>query len=161
MYPMTYQIKNKNFSKTILYQLTEVLAKHRKEITRLRDTKNEKSKKIEFLLKNDLQKLGFNHSVTNESYPLFKKGSMFEVDFYHPDLKVAIEIEKSNLYSKVWLALYKQLESKEIKHGIILVPTIKHSKSKVENTFELTYQRIINNSINLLSNIESLTIIGY
>lgn len=161
MYPKTYQIKNKNFSKSTLYQLTEVLAKYRKEITKFRDTKNEKSKKIELLLKDDFGKIGFLHSVTNETYPLFKKGSMFEVDFYHPELKIAIEIEKSNLYSKVWLALYKQLESKEIKHGIIMVPTLKHTKSKVENTFEVTYQRIINNSENLLSNLDSLTIIGY
>lgn len=161
MYPNIYYIKNKDFSKETLYQLTDVLAKHREEIIKFRDTKNEKSKKIEILVKDDFEKLGFLHSVTNDTYPLFKKGSLFEVDFYHPQHKIAIEIEKSNLYSKVWLALYKQLESKEIKHGIIMVPSIKYSKSKVENTFQLTYQRIISNSVNLLKNIDSLIIIGY
>ncbi len=161
MYPKIYQIRENNISKDKLYQLTDVLAKHKNKIIKIRDTKNEKSKKIELLLKKDFEKLGFWHSVTNESYPLFKVDSLFEVDFYNPQEKIAIEIEKSNLYSKVWLALYKQLESTEIKHGIIMVPSIKHSKSKVEDTFEITHQRIINNSENLLSHLDSLTIIGY
>lgn len=161
MYPKTYQIRDNNLSKDKLYQLNTVLAKHKDKIIHLRDTKNEKSKKIELLLKKDLCQLGFMHSVTNDTYPLFKKGSLFEVDFYHPHEKIGIEIEKSNLYSKVWLALFKQLESKEIKHGIIMVPIIKYSKSKVENTFEITYQRIINNSVHMLDHLDSLTIIGY
>ncbi|WP_350344935.1 hypothetical protein PRVXT_001381 [Proteinivorax tanatarense] len=161
MYPKVYQIKGETTSKSKLYQLSNVLAKHKNEIKRLRDTKHEKSKKIELLIKPDLKKYGYLHSVTNKDLGIFKNNSLFEVDFYNPTTKTAIEIEKSNLYTKVWLALYKQLESPIIDHGIIMVPQEKHTKTKKENTFELTYKRVENNTQYLLFHLKSLTIIGY
>ncbi|WP_353892114.1 hypothetical protein PRVXH_001438 [Proteinivorax hydrogeniformans] len=161
MYPRVYQIKKEEASKDKLYQLSAVLAKYKEQIQILRDTKHEKSKKIELLLKPDLKQDGYLHSVTNKDLAIFKTNSLFEVDFYNPKTKTAIEIEKSNLYAKVWLALYKQLESPIVEHGIIMVPEIKYVKSKQENTFELTYKRVENNTQYLLEHLKSLTIIGY
>ncbi|MTI95162.1 MAG: hypothetical protein FH749_06690 [Firmicutes bacterium] len=159
-YPYYYIVKNK-LTQPVLNDIFTAIAEHREYIEMIRDTKHEKSKKIELTLAPTLKGLGFCHSVTNKQFPLFKPPSQFEVDFYHPDKKIAIEIERSNLYTKVWLALYKMLESSLVSHGIICVPIRRIVRNAPENSFELTAKRIRDNTENLLSHLDSLIVLGY
>jgi|SRR5690554_199580 len=159
-YPPYYIIKGKLAQQDLTVILNSII-ENRCYIEKIRDTKNEKSRKIELALKPDLEKFGFIHSVTNKKYPLFKEGSMFEVDFYNPDRGIAMEIERSNLYTKVWLALIKMLESDKIRHGLILVPTRRTVRNSTEKSFDLTYKRLRDNTHNILQHLESLTVLGY
>ena len=159
-YPLYYSIKSQP-PQPGLAEILHCLKTHRNYIEEVRDTKNEKSRKIELVLKEDLGELGFTHSATNRNFPLFQENSLFEIDFFNPRTGTAIEIERSNLYTKVWLALYKMLESNLVKHGMILVPIRRIVRNYPENSFELTYKRLRDNAHNLLQHLESLIVIGY
>ncbi|HOB35132.1 MAG: hypothetical protein GX090_06035 [Firmicutes bacterium] len=159
-YPLYYIIKTAMAQQQLAEILSAVRA-HKTYIEQIRDTKNEKSRKIELVLKPELKKLGFIHSATNKDYPLFVRGSQFEIDFYNPRTETAIEIERSNLYTKVWLALYKMLESNIIKHGLIFVPTRRIVRNYPEYSYELTCKRLRDNAHNLLHHLESLVVVGY
>lgn len=159
-YPLYYIIKSPT-SQPELGKVLSCIKTHRNYIEQVRDTKNEKSRKIELVLKQDLGKLGFTHSATNRNYPLFQERSLFEIDFFNPLTGTAIEIERSNLYTKVWLALYKMLESNLVKHGMILVPIRRIVRNCPEDSFELTYKRLRDNAHNLLQHLESLIVVGY
>lgn len=160
VYPLYYIIKNQPAQPDLAAVLAEV-RRHRGVIQRIRDTKNEKSRKIELVLKPGLAELGYQHSVTNNDYPLFHRGSQFEVDFYNPRRQVAVEIERSNLYTKVWLALFKMLESDSIRHGMIFVPIRRIVRNASENSFQLTSFRLRDNAVNLLTHLDSLVVVGY
>jgi len=159
-YPLHYIIKN-NMAQPDLDGILSSLANNRDYIEHIRDTKNEKSRKIELALKPDLKKLGYFHSVTNRNYPIFKTGSLFEIDFFSPSNGVAIEIERSNLYTKVWLALYKMLESDKVHHGLIFVPIRRIVRNSPENSYEVTYKRLRDNVHHLLHHLDSLIVVGY
>lgn len=159
-YPLYYIIKSQ-LAQQELDSILQNIAQHREFIEQIRDTKNEKSRKIELVLKPGLNKLGYAHSVTNKKYPLFQEESLFEIDFFNPREGVAIEIERSNLYTKVWLALYKMLESGLIRHGLILVPITRVVRNSTENSYEVTYKRLRDNSHNLLHHLDSLIVVGY
>lgn len=159
-YPLYYIVKS-TMAQPTLDKILAKLAEQRQFIEQIRDTKNEKSRKIELALKGPLKELGFLHSVTNRIYPLFGPESQFEVDFYCPKDRIAIEVERSNLYTKVWLALFKMLESNHIEHALIMVPIQRVVRNSPENSYELTYKRIRDNAINLLGRLETLVIVGY
>ena len=159
-YPLHYIIKTQ-LTQPDLDNILASVADHKEFVEHIRDTKNEKSRKIELALKPSLQKLGFNHSVTNKDYPLFHGGSLFEIDFFNPQKGIAIEIERSNLYTKVWLALYKMLESDKVRHGLILVPIKRVVRNNLENSFDVTFKRLRDNTHNLLHHLESLIVVGY
>lgn len=159
-YPLHYIIKNK-LPQAELDSILACIASHQEMIEEIRDTKNEKSRKIELLLKPRFQQLGYAHSVTNKDYPLFSENSLFEIDFFHPHSGIAIEIERSNLYTKVWLALVKMLESDLVRHGLIFVPIRRFVRNSKENSYELTYKRLRDNAHNLLRHLESLIVVGY
>jgi len=159
-YPLHYIIKN-TLAQPELESILNCLNTHKSYIEQIRDTKNEKSRKIELALKPELKKLGFTHSATNRNYPLFQENSQFEIDFFNPESGIAIEIERSNLYTKVWLALYKMLESDLVRHGLIFVPIQRTVRNSPENSYELTYKRLRDNAHNLLHHLESLVVVGY
>ncbi|HBI56424.1 MAG TPA: hypothetical protein DDY38_06330 [Firmicutes bacterium] len=159
-YPPYYIIKNR-LPQPDLNDILKAISLQQEYIEHIRDTKNEKSRKIELVLKPGLEKLGFSHSVTNRSYPLFQQGSFFEVDYFNPPKGIAIEIERSNLYTKVWLALIKMLEAEKIRHGLIMVPTQRTFRNKLENSYEITYKRLRDSTRNLLCHLDSLIVIGY
>ncbi|MDD3073724.1 MAG: hypothetical protein PHS56_04745 [Eubacteriales bacterium] len=159
-YPPYYIIKNR-LPQPDLNDILKAISLQQEYIEHIRDTKNEKSRKIELVLKPGLEKLGFSHSVTNRSYPLFQQGCLFEVDYFNPPKGIAIEIERSNLYTKVWLALIKMLEAEKIRHGLIMVPTQRIFRNKLENSYEITYKRLRDSTRNLLCHLDSLIVIGY
>lgn len=159
-YPLYYIIKSE-LPQQDLRNILAVIGRERQFIENIRDTKNEKSRKIELILRPGLKQLGFLHSVTNNLVPLFTPGCLFEVDYYHPQKAIAMEIERSNLYTKIWLALIKMLESDRIEHGLIMVPSIRIFRNKPEHSYDLTCRRLKDGAHNLLSHLKSLIIIGY
>lgn len=159
-YPYYYIIKSQ-LPQADLENILTAVADQKDYIEAIRDTKNEKSRKIELALRPRLEELGFIHSVTNRKIQLFPLECLFEVDYFNPRTGVAIEIERCNLYTKVWLALLKMLEAKDIKHGIIMVPSFRIFRNKGENSFELTYKRLRDSIHNLLIHLDSLIVIGY
>lgn len=159
-YPIYYIIKSQ-LPQQDLDSILTAIAHQQEYIETIRDTKNEKSRKIELALQPRLEELGFIHSVTNRKIKLFPDGCLFEVDYYNPSTGVAIEIERCNLYTKVWLALLKMLEAESIHHGIIMVPSVRIFRNKQEYSFELTYKRLRDSVRNLLTHLSSLIVIGY
>lgn len=159
-YPIYYIIKSQ-LPQPDLEGILKVIAAQKDYIVNIRDTKNEKSRKIELLIRPGLEELGFIHSVTNRKIQLFQQDCLFEVDYFNPSSGVAIEIERCNLYTKVWLALLKMLEAEKIHHGIIMVPSVRVFRNKKENSFELTYKRLRDSTHNLRVHLSSLIVIGY
>lgn len=159
-YPLYYIVKN-TLPQYELDNILNVIGKEQQFIEKVRDTKNEKSRKIELVLRPGLEELGFRHSVTNKLFPLFAPGCLFEIDYYHPQNLVALEIERSNLYTKIWLALLKMLESNGIRHGLIMVPSVRFFRNKRELSYELTCRRLKAGARNVLCHLDSLIIIGY
>lgn len=159
-YPLHYIIKSQ-LPQQELNAILKAVARHQDYIEKIRDTKNEKSRKIELILRPQLKSLGYTHSATNKKFPLFQEDSLFEIDFFNPRTGAAIEIERSNLYSKIWLALYKMLESNLILHGVILVPIRRVVRNSTEYSYSVTYKRLRDNTKNLLHHLDSLIVIGY
>jgi len=140
--------------------LCQVVVLHQAALADIRNTPFRKSIEAEKVIVDDMGRLGFLHSVTNRKYEgLFKKGLNFEVDFYHPELQIAVEVEKGEI-NNIWKNICKFGESSVIRHGVLLVPVIRQGQQ--------TSSEFYNNAIKRLRNIErvftlidSLLIIGY
>jgi hypothetical protein len=145
----------------LLQQLCQAVRRNREAVQEIRNTPYRKSLDVERVLLHDLEELGFIHSVTNKKLEtMFRPGVNFEVDFYHPQMKIAVEIEKGEI-NNVWKNVIKFAESKVIQHGVLLVPIIRHEGTHNQSEF-------YNNTIKKLSNMEriyalmsSLVIVGY
>jgi len=140
--------------------LCQVVVLHQAALADIRNTPFRKSIDAEKVIVDDMGRLGFLHSVTNRKHEgLFKKGLNFEVDFYHPELQIAVEVEKGEI-NNIWKNICKFGESSVIRHGVLLVPVIRQGQQ--------TSSEFYNNAIKRLRNIErvftlmdSLLIIGY
>lgn len=145
----------------LLQQLCWAVQQNREAVQEIRNTPYRKSLDVEKVLLKDLEKIGFIHSVTNRKLEnMFRQGVNFEIDFYHPQMQIAIEIEKGEV-NNVWKNVIKFAESNIIEHGVLLVPIIRHEGTENQSEF-------YNNTIKKLSNMErvyglmrSLVIIGY
>lgn len=146
---------------TLLQQLCQAVRRNRQAVQEIRNTPYRKSLDVERVLLHDLQELGFIHSVTNKKLKaMFRPGVNFEVDFYHPQMQIAVEIEKGEI-NNVWKNVIKFAESMVIQHGVLLVPIIRHEGTENQSEF-------YNNTIKKLGNMErvyalmsSLVIVGY
>ena len=141
-------------------KLRKVVTDNQLELMNIRNTPFRKSVEAERVIAEDMKQLGFLHSVTNRSHePLFKKGLNFEVDFFHPDYQIAVEVEKGEI-NNIWKNICKFGESPVIRHGVLLVPVVRKGQQ--------TQSEFYNNAIKRLCHIEklftlmdSLLIIGY
>ncbi len=132
----------------------------RGELAEIAATPFRKSIEAERVLLTDMQVLGFWHSVTNRKYrPLFRKGLNFEVDFYHPDFQVAVEVEKGEV-SNVWKNICKFAESPVIRHGVIMVPVIRTGQTSSTEFYQNTLKRL-GNMESIFAFVDSVLIIGY
>jgi hypothetical protein len=140
--------------------LCEVVVKHQAALADIRNTPFRKSVEAERVVADDMKKLGFQHSVTNRKYqPLFKAGLNFEVDFFHPDLRIAVEIEKGEI-NNIWKNICKFAESPVIRHGVLVVPVVRQGQQRSSEFYQNTIKRLqcIEKIFSLL---DSLLIIGY
>jgi hypothetical protein len=143
-----------------LESLCEVVSARRAELAAIAATPFRKSVEAERVLLGAMQELGFWHSVTNRKYgPLFARGLNFEVDFYHPDFQVAVEVEKGEV-SNIWKNICKFVESPVITHGVILVPVVRQGQTTSSEFYQNTLRRL--GAIEkVFSPLDSVVIIGY
>jgi len=142
---------------TLLFQ---TVLGNREALAEIRNTPFRKSIEAERVIAEELKKNGFLHSVTNKKYDtLFNKGLNFEVDFFHPQHQVAIEVEKGEI-NNVWKNICKFAESPVIRHGVLLVPVIRQGQLNATEYYNNTIKRL-GSLQRIYTLIESLLIIGY
>ena len=140
--------------------LCQVVIHHQLALAAIRNTPFRKSIEAEKVIVEDMGRLGFLHSVTNRKYErLFKKGLNFEVDFYHPELQIAVEVEKGEI-NNIWKNICKFGESSVIRHGVLLVPVIRQGQQSSSEFYNNAIKRLCNME-RMFSLIDSLLIIGY
>lgn len=140
--------------------LCEIVVLHQNALADIRNTPFRKSVEAEKVIVDDMNGLGFLHSVTNRKYEgLFKKGLNFEVDFYHPELQIAVEIEKGEI-NNIWKNICKFGESSVIRHGVLLVPVVRQGQHTSSEFYNNAIKRLCNME-KIFSLIDSLLIIGY
>lgn len=143
-----------------LESLCEAVSGRRTELAEIAATPFRKSVEAERVLLDAMRELGFWHSVTNRKYgPLFSKGLNFEVDFYHPDFQVAVEIEKGEV-SNIWKNICKFVESPVIAHGVIMVPVVRRGQTASSEFYQNTLKRL-GALERVFSPLDSVVIIGY
>lgn len=140
--------------------LCDAIVRNWPELAAIRNTPFRKSIEAERVLASDLAAIGFWHSVTNRKYqPLFKQGLNFEVDFYHRDLQVAVEIEKGEI-ANIWKNICKFAESPVIRHGVLMVPVVRRGRQNSSEFYQNTLKRL-GCIERILSLVDSLLVIGY
>lgn len=140
--------------------LCQLVIMNRQALVDIRNTPFRKSIEAERVIAADMQQLGFLHSVTNRKYTdLFKRGLNFEIDFFHPELKIAVEVEKGEI-NNIWKNICKFAESPVVRHGVLLVPIVRQGQQNKSDFYENTIKRLCNIE-KVFSFIESLLIIGY
>lgn len=140
--------------------LCDIVVNNHQALIDIRNTPFRKSIEAEKAIAQDMEQLGFLHSVTNRKYQsLFKRGLNFEIDFYHPDLQIAVEVEKGEI-NNIWKNICKFAESPVIRHGVLLVPVIRQGQQNKSDFYDNTIKRLCNIE-RVFSFIDSLLIIGY
>ncbi|MGI6092238.1 MAG: hypothetical protein GX348_04870 [Veillonellaceae bacterium] len=140
--------------------LCQIVVSNSEALVEIRNTPFRKSIEAEKAIAADMEKLGFLHSVTNRKYEnLFKRGLNFEIDFFHPELQIAVEVEKGEI-NNIWKNICKFAESPVITHGVLLVPVIRQGQQTKMDFYDNTIKRLCNIE-HLFSFIKSLLIIGY
>ena len=136
------------------------VAQNGRELAEVRNTPFKRSLEAEKILVSDLQQAGLAHSVTNKKVDgLFNKGINFEVDFFHCELGVAIEVEKGEV-NNIWKNICKFGESPLIRHGVLLVPIVRQGQRNASEYYHNTVKRL-HCLVNIFSLIDSLLVIGY
>lgn len=140
--------------------LRQVVIANSQALQEIRNTPFRKSVEAEKVIAEDMKKHGFMHSVTNRKHAdLFKQGLNFEVDFFHPDLHIAVEVEKGEI-NNIWKNICKFAESPVIRHGVLLVPVIRQGQQTQSEFYNNTIKRLCHIE-KVFSLIDSLLIIGY
>ena len=140
--------------------LRQVVVNHQMELINIRNTPFRKSVEAEKVIAKDMKDLGFLHSVTNRKHSsLFKAGLNFEVDFFHPEHQIAVEVEKGEI-NNIWKNICKFAESPVIRHGVLLVPVIRQGQQVQSEFYKNTIKRLCHIE-KVFSLIDSLLLIGY
>lgn len=142
-------------------QLASLIRAQQDQLYVLREGRYTRSLDVERLLKASLEALGFWHGVTHREVPgLFSSQSDFEIDFYHPVLQAALEIEKGKHFN-VWRDVCKFAESSLIGHAILLIPYEKvSSQGSSDKIFSSTLDQLYNVK-KLYQGLRSFLVIGY
>ncbi|MDP3487392.1 MAG: hypothetical protein Q8S19_05595 [Bacillota bacterium] len=129
-------------------EIIAVLQSKTADLAIIREGRYTRSQDIEKILQQGLSDLGFIRSATvSHVAGLFAPRSDFEIDFFHPELKVAIEVEKGKHFN-FWRNLVKFCESPLVEHGVLLVP--------YQRTGSKGSEFIFPNMMDSLKNVEAL-----
>jgi hypothetical protein len=142
-------------------ELQHLVRAHEHDLRLIRESRSSRSIDIERLMQASLADLGFDRGATASNHPgLFHAACDFEVDFFHPVRKIAIEVEKGRRFD-LWRDMCKFVESPLIEHAVLLVPEERYDSSgERANTFQSTSDALQNLS-RMLKMLKSLLIIGY
>lgn len=141
--------------------LLQAVSCQQQRLQELREGRFTRSQDVEKALLPALQALGFQHSVTTrEVAQLFHAESDFEIDFFHCEKSIALEVEKGKHFN-VWRDLCKFAESPLVEHAVLVIPSAKTSTAgEVENTYLATLDGLANVR-RLYRDLRSLLVIGY
>lgn len=145
----------------LLQELLHIVATHAEELVTIRDGRYTRSQDVEKILRSALQALGFEHGVTSKQVPqLFAADSDFEMDFYHPALHIALEVEKGKHFN-VWRDVCKFVESELVEHAVLLIPYEKYSSVGRRESVLLSTVDSLANINRLYRELKSFLLIGY
>lgn len=161
-YPVyTYVYRPQGANNPLLDKIYTVVASNGQVMREIRNTPYRKSIDVEKVLADDLRMLGFLHSVTNKKVAhLFREGVNFEIDFYHPRMQIAIEVEKGEI-NNIWKNVIKFAESTLIRHGVLMVPGIRHEGTEKESEFYASALKKLGNMARIYAMMDTLSVIGY
>lgn len=117
-----------SFPPKVAEAIVSVVRKSGEPLRALRNVKNIKSNSMHALMRDDLERVGF--TVKPRRFGTGLKD--FEVDAYHEEAKVALEIEKGRamLANQVYLDLFKFHILPEIRFGAIVLPEVSREESE-------------------------------
>lgn len=158
-YPLSHVFGE--FPDGVIDKLCKGVAKRKVELVALRNTKHVRSSSIEGLLMGPGQPLEMIGYEPKKTFSLGESGRAV-LDGYHPELNVALEIEKGRILlgNQLYVDLYKFIAIDEIKHAVIIVPTI--SREGAEEPFRrcVVKMKVLEPKLEALG-IKGLAIIGY
>ena len=158
-YPLSHTFGN--FPENVIENLCKGVAKREVELVALRNTKNVRSSSIEGLLMGPGQPFEMIGYLPKKTFSLGESGRAI-LDGYHPELNVAVEIEKGRILlgNQLYVDLYKFIAIDEIEYAVIVVPTI--SREGAEKPFSrcVTKLKVLEPKLESLG-IKGLAIIGY
>lgn len=129
-------------------EIIRLLRSKAMELAIIREGRYTRSQDIEKCLQPGLSDLGFMRSATvSHVAGLFATWSDFEIDFFHPELRIAIEVEKGKHFN-LWRNLVKFCESPLVEHGVLIVP--------YQRTGSKGSECIFTNMMDSLKNVEAL-----
>lgn len=161
-YPVyTYIYCPQGVNNPLLNKIYNIVEYNGQVMREIRNTPFRKSIDVEKVLADDLGVLGFLHSATNKKVDhLFREGVNFEVDFYHPHMQIAIEVEKGEI-NNIWKNVIKFAESTMIRHGVIMVPGVRHEGTERQSEFYTSALKKLDNMARIYAMMDTLAIIGY
>ncbi len=142
-------------------KLLQIVAGKAEALIEIRDKRYTRSQDVEMLLRPALLELGFQHAVTSREVPrLFATDSDFEMDFYHPAYRVALEVEKGKHFN-VWRDVCKFVESELVEHAVLLIPYEKYGSTGRRESVLLSAIDSVSNAHRLYLTLKSFLLIGY
>lgn len=145
----------------LLPELLAIVAAEADALLTIRDGRYTRSQDVEKLLKTRLAQIGFAHAVTSkEVVGLFAADSDFEMDFYHPEQRIALEVEKGKHFN-AWRDVCKFVESALVDHATMLIPYEKFDKHGRRDSILLSTADSLANANRIYSGLKSLLLIGY
>jgi hypothetical protein len=158
-YPLSHVFGE--FPEGVIDKLCKGVAKRKVELVALRNTKFVRSSAIEGLLMGPGQPFEMIGYQPKKTFSLGESGRAI-LDGYHPELKVALEIEKGRILlgNQLYVDLYKFIAIDEIEYAAIIVPTI--SREGAEKPFSrcVVKMKVLEPKLEALG-IKGLAIIGY
>ncbi len=142
-------------------ELLTVIAGQQERLLELREGRFTRSQDVEKALQPALHQAGFMHSVTNRQVEgLFSLDSDFELDFWHPSRRIALEVEKGKHFN-IWRDVCKFAESTLIDHAVLIIPCEKaNQKGQCERIYLSTVDSLAN-VVRLYLGLKSMLVIGY
>ncbi len=139
--------------------LIDAVKKHGKALTSLRNTKGVGSGSILGVIALDLTRRGFG----TEPRSFLVGPKAFEVDRYHPEARVALEVEKGRvmLGHQLHLDLLKFHMISEVQYGAVILPSV--SREETEEPFRVACVLLdaLYSKPELKLQFEGLLLIGY
>lgn len=159
-YP-AYQYVHQMETNPLQAELVSLVLAEREQLLQIREGRFTRSQDVERALLPALSGAGFLHSVTNRQIAtLFSAGSDFELDFFQPDHRIALEIEKGKHFN-VWRDVCKFAESTLVDHAVLMIPSEKSGERGQSDQIFLGTVDGLTNITRLYQGLKSLLVIGY
>ncbi|SRR6266480_2071053 len=147
------------FPSGIRAAIVDVVRKHEASLRAIRNRKQVQSEDVLAILAKDLQKIGFGQAPRR--FELRTKA--YEVDRFHKDIGVALEVEKGRviLGNQVYLDLFKFHVIPEVHYGAIILPSISREDTETPFDSASAILELVGGGSRSGLNVEGLLLVGY